>query len=1077
MQELANTSVPESEVWHARTEPLTRRNYFHNVETGKTQRLLPAILGQARARRRAAQRLAIEGGGDEECYEHRRQRLAFQGVNEWSFSWSDAECCNIFTNAVSCEICTTMPDDLNTFGRLRSLTDLHVDHNRLRDLPDGIGQLKSLKKLVARENYIRVLPNSLGNLAKLEILDLGDNELDELPESTSALSSLELLVIQSNRFEKLPAFLGRLPALKMLRVGHNSLKTLPYEIGFADNLIQLQIYDNPLDEPSWYDSDLPKLKWYCRQKYWSLKNGPLPIVESTRVSICDEVFEPAPAHKMRVEKAIEDARETGILELQLQGVHEIPGACVERGKTRDDDEWFHPKLEGLQTLKMSMNAFSTGAPLFTKSLNKLRVLWLKDCCLTHIDDNIDNLQALRELVIESNAIYYLPSTFGRLRRLKKLNAAKNRLQWLPEGIFAKSLEYLDLSMNRLERVECVASLENLVDLSVACNHLFTLPLLHLPKLTRLNLDSNELRDLPPGLGDLPLVSLRVGHNRLERFAEDGVGPTLEYLGLANNNLLELPNSLPSRATSLRTLQVEHNPLRSPPAELASQGMAILKNYCDLRDTRMKSFEKMLTEYDFEFDAAHFSPQAFNVLVAGARTTGFLTKQDLEAFDASVDEYLNGPYYKFSATDVDIVEKIDAIRQERQHIFYNSMLQALIDTLRTQCEESVQKTRRLFGCGVLIETEKPWGRRGENVGVYALSLDALVHKTPKRQFVKEERTALFDLVKRRLPWSSFNTLETLKDAITKYEGPYGPVAHLDKVEFERCECVDERGRSKGHRKCVLPSLLVVKTIYTVGEAQRRVQEDDAIRSAWNTCWDEIDAALDTKLGKLMAQKEMFRREKNQGTRAKKLKAALADKRRQVRRASEFHQAALNRKKSYQQGGAFHFHRLESDSEAQRLVADAVRELDERTRELKETANELADVKMLAKAKKEVQLRNVAIDLKRKYCVLAYETIVDENRRRAFAHDWRRPWDGEDGIDFKKWSNAHSTALRSESSNLSTVPRWVSNLLNTRRTAGETDDDDDNPDKTFDYDWNGTDDMTQFFSNSRYSAFQEEQYALP
>ena len=33
------------------------------------------------------------------------------------------------------------------------------------------------------------------------------------------------------------------------------------------------------------------------------------------------------------------------------------------------------------------------------------------------------------------------------------------------------------------------------------------------------------------------------------------------------------------------------------------------------------------------------------------------------------------------------------------------------------------------------------------------------------------------------------MEVLKDAITKYESPYGHVAQLDKVAFARCECVD------------------------------------------------------------------------------------------------------------------------------------------------------------------------------------------------------------------------------------------------------------------------------------------------
>ena len=33
---------------------------------------------------------------------------------------------------------------------------------------------------------------------------------------------------------------------------------------------------------------------------------------------------------------------------------------------------------------------------------------------------------------------------------------------------------------------------------------------------------------------------------------------------------------------------------------------------------------------------------------------------------------------------------------------------------------------------------------------------------------------------------------------------------------------------GHRPCVLPAIVMVKTIYSAAEAQRRVQEDDKVR---------------------------------------------------------------------------------------------------------------------------------------------------------------------------------------------------------------------------------------------------------
>ena len=74
------------------------------------------------------------------------------------------------------------------------------------------------------------------------------------------------------------------------------------------------------------------------------------------------MYEPEPAYKIRMARKVEEAAATGRLELQLQGVYEIPGAkCIER-KAHGDDKWAHPHFEGLRILKMSMNHFKQ-APL------------------------------------------------------------------------------------------------------------------------------------------------------------------------------------------------------------------------------------------------------------------------------------------------------------------------------------------------------------------------------------------------------------------------------------------------------------------------------------------------------------------------------------------------------------------------------------------------------------------------------------------------------------------------------------------------------------------------------------------
>ena len=598
-------------------------------------------------------------------------------VNEWRVAWSDDANAMVYTSNVNGEDSLDFPASLDTLGRLRSLKELKLDRNQIRVLPPSLRELSNLEMMRVRDNYLRSLPDDLGSLSRLTRLDCTTNELSELPASTAKLANLEFLSLQSNRFERLPPLVGRLHGLRRLMLGNNSLTTLPYEVGFLTTLLELQVFNNPLIDPPYETiSDLPMMMWSCRQKYWALVNGPLPVVEARRIGVADEVLEPEPAYQRRIADAVRDTQESRKLELQLQGVQEIPGAVRIRGKKGEPDVWMHPALESLEVLKLNMNHFKD-TPLITPSLGNLRTLWLRACEIKELDDDIDHLQRLKELDLEDNRLTGLPRTFNRLRRLEGLNLAKNRLYVLPEKIGTlTALEKLDLAMNRLEYLpDSVTGLRMLKDLSVAVNNLYKLPVLSpgLSSLTSLNLDANELNLLPARLGELPLRTLRASHNRLERLEADTfigkASKTLKVLGVASNNLLELPSCLPT-CEALTTVHVEYNPMRNPPAELLSEGMTILLQYCRLRDVRIEKFKTLLSEFQFDFDAAHLAPEAYGVLTG---RTGFLTPDDLMNFDAQTDKYLNGPYYGCPSTDLEILERVDNLRHEREHTFYHTVL--------------------------------------------------------------------------------------------------------------------------------------------------------------------------------------------------------------------------------------------------------------------------------------------------------------------------------------------------------------------------------------------------------------------
>ena len=102
-----------------------------------------------------------------------------------------------------------------------------------------------------------------------------------------------------------------------------------------------------------------------------------------------------------------------------------------------------------------------------------------------------------------------------------------------------------------------------------------------------------------------------------------------------------------------------------------------------------------------------------------------------------------------------------------------------------------KKKRFSGNVVRQNLKKEWGKDQDEVNCYAVTLDALLRETPKNQYVKKFRPSLFQLMVEELPVTVFEyTPELLKDAINKFEGPYGHVAMIDKVgraQTERSSC--------------------------------------------------------------------------------------------------------------------------------------------------------------------------------------------------------------------------------------------------------------------------------------------------
>ena len=88
--------------------------------------------------------------------------------------------------------------DKLALSQLVSLTELMLDHNSIRSIPDSLGELRDLKKLSCADNKIDALPSTIGNLQKLEDLDAHNNSLTELPQSLWYCGCLKNINVTSN---------------------------------------------------------------------------------------------------------------------------------------------------------------------------------------------------------------------------------------------------------------------------------------------------------------------------------------------------------------------------------------------------------------------------------------------------------------------------------------------------------------------------------------------------------------------------------------------------------------------------------------------------------------------------------------------------------------------------------------------------------------------------------------------------------------------------------------------------------------------------------------------------------------
>uniref|UniRef100_A0A8K9V5K9 Leucine rich repeat containing 7 n=1 Tax=Oncorhynchus mykiss TaxID=8022 RepID=A0A8K9V5K9_ONCMY len=331
-------------------------------------------------------------------------------------------------------------------------------------------------------------------------------------------------------------FRGEEEVISVLDYSHCSLQQVPKEIfSFERTLEELYLDANQIEE-------LPKQLFNCQAlRKLSMPDNDLSNLPTTIASLVN-------------------LRE---LDISKNGIQEFPDniKCC----------------KCLSVVEASVNPIAKLPDGFTQLLN-LTQLFLNDLMeypalrlwvLGPSPEVLEQIHNLKELWMDNNSLQKIPGCIGKLRQLRYLDLAKNRIESLDTDISGcECLEDLLLSSNMLQHLpDTIGMLKKLTTLKVDDNQLTSLPntIGSLSLLEEFDCSCNELESLPPTIGYLPnLRTFSADENFLiELPREIGNCKNVTVMSLRSNKLEFLPDEI-GQMTKLRVLNLSDNRLKNLP---------------------------------------------------------------------------------------------------------------------------------------------------------------------------------------------------------------------------------------------------------------------------------------------------------------------------------------------------------------------------------------------------------------------------------------------------------------------------------------------------------------------------------
>ncbi|XP_077989669.1 protein scribble homolog isoform X3 [Glandiceps talaboti] len=351
---------------------------------------------------------------------------------------------------------TMVPDDVYRYAR--SLEEVYLDANQLRELPRPFFRLLNLRKLGLSDNEIEALPPEIGNFMNLMELDISRNDILELPENIKFCKKLQVCDFSGNPISKLPDGFTQLRELTHLCLNDVSLTRLPPDIGSLSNLITLELRENLL-------KFLPSSLSF--------------LVKLEQLDLGSNVLEELPETLGALPNLMElwlDCNELTELPPELGNLSNL--TCLDLSENRLES--LPEEISGLTKLTdlhLSQNCLER-LPEGIGSLKQMTILKVDQNRLIFLTPAIGSCESLQELILTENLLQELPATLGLLKKLNNFNVDRNRLSSVPAELGrCHKLGVLSLRDNRLTEIPSeIGSLKELHVLDLSGNRLDHLPL-------------------------------------------------------------------------------------------------------------------------------------------------------------------------------------------------------------------------------------------------------------------------------------------------------------------------------------------------------------------------------------------------------------------------------------------------------------------------------------------------------------------------------------------------------------------------------------------------------------------------